>query len=469
MNTKHLDELVDVVRDDRRRKFLRGGLAAAAATVLPWELIGAGKAVAATLPYSPDYGPLADVVDPNTGVPLLRLPEGFTYKSYGWTGDPMNGGIATPGSHDGMGVCGQDQNRIILVRNHEQSDTGGSFAPAKISYDPPATGGTTSLAFDPRTGNFLSAWASIGGTYNNCAGGPTPWGSWLTCEETTAGPSATSALTKPHGYVFEVPAFGSASTQPLTAMGRFSHEAAATDPATSIVYMTEDADSCGFYRFIPSVRGRLAQGGVLQMLKVLGTNQADLRGTPASGLIPAGTVYDVEWVTIGTPDPATPTGATSVFRQGFDLNGARFRKGEGCWYGNGVIWWISSTGGIVGRGQVWKYDPRAQTLTMVYESSAAAVLDSPDNCAWSPRGSLLLCEDGSSLPQRLRGLTPDGTIFPFCENNVDLTTTPVKGFDRDYRREEFAGATFWNEWLFVNIQDPGITFAITGPWDNGAL
>lgn len=453
-----------------RRSFLKGSFVAAAAAAIPFELIGAGKAVAAKLPYSPDYGPLAPVADLTTGLPLLSLPEGFVYRSFGWTGDGMSDGIPTPGAHDGMAVVGSDKNTIVLVRNHERTGTSGSFAPSKVTFDPAATGGTSNLTFDPRTGHWLGAYASLGGTLTNCAGGPTPWNTWLSCEETTRGPQTDARYARQHGWVFEVPAFGPANPQPLVQMGGFAHEAAATDPATSIVYLTEDRTPSGFYRFVPNVRTRLAQGGTLQMLKVVKLTAPLLYGGPGgTSPIPNGTSFDVEWVPIADPQRVYSTGTASggVFNQGFALGGAGFARLEGAWFGNGVVWFTSTSGGITGKGQVWKYDPRTERLTMVYESPGAGILDNPDNCAWSPRGSLILCEDGSNAIQRLHGLTPDGTLFPFCENQVVLSG--FKGFSGDYRDREFAGATFYNQWLFVNIQTPGITFAITGPWDNGAL
>ena len=98
------------------------------------------------------------------------------------------------------------------------------------------------------------------------------------------------------------------------------------------------------------------------------------------------------------------------------------------------------------------------------------MLNAPDNLCVSPRGGLVLCEDGSGT-EYVHGLTVEGEIFRFAQNNVDLRATPVKGFSGDYRGSEFAGACYSpdGKWLFVNVQSPGITFAITGPWRSGAL
>lgn len=469
-----------------RRGFLRGGAAAAAAVAMPFELLGSGAAHAVQLPFSPDYGPLVDVMDGSTGYPLLRLPEGFKYWSFGWTGDLMAEGIATPGSHDGMAVVEASANKLVLVRNHERTGKTGSFAPAKMSYDPIATGGTTNLTFNPRTGQWLSAFASLGGTLTNCAGGPTPWGSWLSCEETSNG--LHSGYTKSHGWVFEVPATGATNPQPLTDMGAFSHEACAVDPVTGYVYETEDSTPSGLYRFIPNVKGRLNQGGRLQMmkLKVAANASTTIAGTAypyfdtgVAGFA-NGITWDVEWMDIADPTAMFLPGTTTyggVRAQGLRQGACSFRRGEGAWYGNGVIYICSTSGGATGKGQIFGYDPRRETLTLVYESTGAGVCDGPDNVAWSPRGSLILCEDGGAAVKRLHGLTVDGAIFPFCENNVDFSASGFGPYTRpsgtrfsaNAKSQEFCGATFHNEWLFVNIQTPGITFAITGPWDNGAL
>jgi uncharacterized protein len=467
-----------------RRGFLKSGVAAAAAGGLG--LLAAGPARAVKLPYSPDYGALAPVNDQATGLPLLQLPEGFSYSSFGWTGDVMSDGVATPGAHDGMAVVSSTADKLVLVRNHEQgSRTAGSFAPAKNTYDAVCNGGTTNLVFAPQQKKWLSDWASLSGTIRNCAGGPTPWGTWITCEETSDGPH--NGAGKQHGYCFDVPANGRANPVALTDMGCFSHEAIAVDPVTGIIYETEDSTPSGFYRFIPNVKGRPAQGGKLQMMKLknVANNASITIGGVAYGYYntgvaqPAGTTWDVEWVDIAEPNKPFVSGTSygGVRAQGLVQGASSIVRGEGIWYGNGVIFVCSTSGGGSGNGQIFAYDPRRETFTMLFESGGNSQVDNPDNIAWSPRGSLLLCEDGDATPQALRGLTLDGTIFPFCLNNVNFSSSGIGSYTRpsgrvfssDSRGAEFCGATFHNEWLFVCIQSPGITFAITGPWDDGAL
>ena len=469
-----------------RRGFLKSGIAAAAAVAMPFSIVGSGRAHAVSLPYSPDYGPLAPVADEATGLPLLQLPQGFRYWSFGWTGDVMSDGVPTPGLHDGMAVVAADADKFVLVRNHEQGGTTGTFAPARLTYDPKCDGGTTNLVFAPKQQKWLSSWATISGTIRNCAGGPTPWNSWITCEETSNGLHTNGNYTKQHGYCFDVPASGATQPVPLRDMGCFSHEAVAVDPVTGYIYETEDSTPSGFYRFIPNVRGRPALGGRLQMMKLVASPNASVTWAGTSYPYyntgvgqPAGATWDVEWVDIENPDKPFITGTQygGVVAQGLMQGASSIVRGEGTWYGNGLIYVCSTSGGAAGKGQIFAYDPRKETFGLVYESTGSAVLDNPDNIAWSPRGSLILCEDGSASPQALRGLTLDGTVFPFCYNNLDFrsggmgsqTRPSGRTFSGDQRGSEFCGATFHNEWLFVNIQTPGITFAITGPWDNGAL
>ena len=452
-----------------RRSFLKAASAAAAAVPFHALLARAEGLSQASMRHlrTTGYGPLIDVVDEATGLPLLKLPEGFRYVTFGWAGDTMADGQLTPTKHDGMGAFGADAGRVRLVRNHE-TDKGTPFS--RVVYDPGACGGTTTIEFDTVAGRFVSARASLSGTMRNCAGGPTPWGSWLTGEETI------DSAAMPHGYVFEVPADGFGDPTPIRDMGRFSHEAVAVDPATGYLYQTEDpgasvlsffggsSHKAGFYRFVPNVSGRLAAGGQLFMLKVRHARKVDLGKSYANGA-----TFDVEWVPIAKPDD--PDGRTSddfVWSQGRQQGAATFARLEGCWYGNGKVYLVATDGGI-GQGQVWEYDPAAETIALLFESPGKDVLNRPDHITVSPRGGIVLCEDGGD-DEFLHGLTTNGEIFTFAQNNVILRGER-NGIIGDFRSAEWAGPCYSpdGEWLFANIYDPGITVAITGPWQSGAL
>ncbi|MGQ0773333.1 MAG: alkaline phosphatase PhoX [Pseudonocardiales bacterium] len=406
-----------------------------------------GARQARRAPDNAGYGPL----QPAPGGELL-LPAGFSYVAFGRTGEIMSDGIPTPGAHDGMAAFAAGEGRVRLVRNHE---LGGGTAFAAPSYDPAARGGTTTLLFDTRRMELISAHASLAGTIRNCAGGPTPAGSWLSCEETF---SPRTGVAKPHGYIFEVPsaAAGPVDPVPLKAMGRLVHEAICVDPGTGIIYETEDQGTAGAYRFIPNNRRDLTAGGRLQMLALKGNRfQYDTRtGQQVGKPLP------VDWVDIDDPDPDSAD-ELAVFNQGWAKGGAVFARLEGAWWGDGAAYLVSTNGGDIGAGQVWEYRPRGSSggqLKLVYESTDRALLESPDNITVSPRtNGLVLCEDGSGK-DLVRGVTIRGEIFDFCEFNGPSTS-------------EWAGATFSPDGrvLFVNLQSPGISYAITGPWERGAL
>jgi uncharacterized protein len=411
-----------------------------------------------------DYGPLHAVADRATGLPLLELPEGFWYVSFGWTGDLMSDGVVTPDAHDGMAAFEGPDDTVVLVRNHERSP---DRAFASDPFDPCAGGGTTTLTFDPRSARLIHSFPSLTGTLRNCAGGRTPWRSWLSCEESLLG-SPAEGLEKQHGYVFEVPVDGVSTRVPLTDMGCFNHEAAAVDPATHFVYQTEDQDVAGLYRFVPHEPQQLARGGRLQMLAVDGRHHYDARGPHRIGH-----TLPIRWVDIPEPnrphvDPSARDGR-GVQRQGFERGGAMFARLEGAHFGDGVLHVTATSGGRAQKGQVWQIDDRQQTLRLVYESPGADVLNMPDNVCLSPRGALVLADDGTGQPS-VQGLTRDGRLFQFMRNNVVLRGEH-NGLAGNFRDSEFTGVTFSPDgnWMFVNVQDPGITFAITGPWELGAL
>jgi len=406
------------------------------------------------------YGTPVPTASNNTAESLLELPPGFQYTVFGRTGDMMTDGIATPGSHDGMAAF-QAGSELRLVRNHERRTpvgAGNALLSAGPNYDANSPGGTTTLVIDASTRTLVSSRVSLSGTAQNCAGGPTPWGSWITCEETTVGPMTGYA--QPHGYCFEVPAAANSPVTPvaLTAMGRFTHEAIAIDPATGIVYLTEDSNPAGLYRFIPTTPGNLPAGGQLQMLAIMNQTGYDTR-TNQTPLTP----LPVTWVNIANPNPSTAeTDPAAVRSQGFALGAASFARLEGAFFGGGRLYVNATSGGNAAFGQVWEYTPasNAGTLRLLYESTNSAQLLMPDNLCVSPRGQgLVLCEDGVGV-QHLRGLTTAGHIFDFCRNHIAGS-----------EQEEFAGATFSpdGQTLFVNIQTPGLTFAIWGDWSRGAL
>lgn len=430
--------------------------------------------IRAEAPLDPSgYGPLRPVADANTGLPLLQLPEGFSYTSFGWVGEPLVGGQACPRNHDGMGVVAARGDVLTLIRNHEIStDPGGSFAPPEATYDPDCRGGTVTLRFDVRAGRLLEMRPSLSGTLVNCAGGVTPWGSWLSCEEVVLDANqlvpiqdqGMHQMKRAHGYVFEVPADGLARPEPLLAMGRMKHEAATVDPATGIVYMTEDQKPAGFYRFIANVPGQLVRGGRLQMLQAVGV--PDLRTGRRQG-----EVFKVRWVEIEEPDRGFDAdgGGTGVVRQGQAGGGSLFSRLEGVVIGDGRVLFTSTNGGDAGCGQLWAYRPGEETLELVFESPSPEVLDYPDNIVLSPRGGLVICEDSEQPVQRLYGMAVDGSLFEFARNNIQLDG--YRDISGDFRGEEWAGACFSADgrWLFANNYRPGITFAITGPWRSGLV
>ena len=468
-----------------RRVFLRRLAKAGGTAVFTPSLAGLISCDRASETEEPPvrYRPYGDLV-PSPGCPGLEIPESFrcVRLSSGGVPSSVRPGFTVPNAFDGMAAFPLPNGNVRLIRNHEMIDGADTAQPiGEPHYDPRASGGTTSLEVrirgtdDDLKVELVDEYVSLAGTRVNCAGGPTPWGSWLSCEETTSG--RKRGYDKPHGYIFEVPvsATGPVDPVPLRAMGRFIHEAVAVDPDTGIVYETEDtwyipdeAPGAGLYRFIPNEPGVLSAGGRLQMMAV-----TDRPGYLTAQGQTAGTVLPVHWVDIDDPDPLdAEEDELAVFRQGLARGAARFARLEGAFYGDDGIYVVSTNGGDALAGQVFHYRPLSDDegeLRMVFESSSKAVLDSPDNIVVSPRGGLLMCEDGTD-DQYVRGLDREGRI-------VDLVRAP----DPPWAAQpgEFAGSCFSPDGrvLFFNVQGSLVvggsrashTYALWGPWEDGPL
>jgi secreted PhoX family phosphatase len=405
---------------------------------------------------------------------ILDLPEGFSYHAFSETGEKLDDGFYVPGKHDGMGAFEGPDGRTILVRNHEvppgEAEIGPfagkrsvfvRMSPSKM-YDygngkAPSHGGTTTLVYDTKHRRLERHYLSLAGTHTNCAGGIMPWGSWISCEEAVE--LAEAPYSKNHGYNFEVPARseGLVDPLPLVAMGRFRHEAVACDPGTGIVYQTEDRYDSLMYRFIPAEPGKLAKGGRLQALRLRDKHRFDTRNWAEEPLVRVGDRLAVEWVEIKNPEAQDD----DLRYQGYYESGcARFARAEGIYFGKGAVYIACTNGGLKKKGQIWRYTPSPSegtadeakspgTLELFVEPNDGSLVENCDNLCVAPWGDLMVCEDGIS-PQFIVGIRPDGSIYKVARTTLS----------------EFAGACFSPDGttLFVNIQTPGITLAIVGPW-----
>lgn len=417
------------------------------------------------------FGPLID--DPEG---ILALPEGFRYRIVSRAGEAMNDGLIVPALHDGMATFPGPDGLTLLVRNHEVSwGASGELGPfgeghrlldridASRIFDPgaagePALGGTTTLLYDTREQRLVGHRLSLTGTIRNCAGGPTPWGSWVTCEETVQ--RRGNGRLRDHGWNFEVPAVWDAPLAdpiPLEAMGRFNHEAIAVDAASGAVYETEDDTEGLLYRFLPNEPGHLAAGGRLQALAVREQPSLDTRNHDRER-VAVGQEFEVYWIDmddVHSPDD-------DLRFRGLAAGAARFARGEGIWQGDDGIYFACTNGGRLQKGQIWRYVPspyegtpreseRPATLELFIEPNDSTLIENADNLTMAPWGDLIVCEDGTG-DDFLVGVTPEGELYRFAHN---LTGGG-----------EFAGACFSPDGstFFVNMQAQGWTFAITGPW-----
>lgn len=413
-----------------RRRFLTRGTIAAGGVAL-----GIGSAAALTGEGSPFDEPLED---PNG---LLDLPPGFRYRVVSEEGSALSTGARVPGDFDGMAAFPGRHRETVLVRNHELSYPGDEPVAGSNPYDGGEPGGTTALVID-RDRTPVREFVTSSGTRDNCAGGATPWGTWITCEED---------LADGHGYAFEVDPQdpeNALSRTPIRQMGRFSHEAVGVDRRTGTVYLTEDMAGPGepdpgpsfLYRFLPDDEspraGALQRGGRLQALAIEESRKA---GPSLSGGRPG-----VLWRDVDPEDPHADARAKAC---------VRFNRLEGCHFAGGVLWFADTSGGQAGLGQIFRYLPATNTLELFSEAAPESGIESPDNLVVTPFGDLWFCTDGRN---QVMGITPEGRVYEFATNRLSDSELAGPTFAPD-------GRTF-----FVNVQSPGVTLAVWGPFEGYA-
>lgn len=397
---------------------------------------GAAPMLATAEPASP-RGAL--VPDP---AGLLDLPPGFGYRVLQRTGDPMDDGYRVPGRPDAMGCFVLKDGRWALMRNHELDDGlrrlnayPRGTRPPRVAYDRGMWGGVSRLVLDRRA-QVVSSNLVLAGTSRNCAGGMSPWG-WLSCEET---------VRPKHGYVFLCAIDSDTVRRPrkIEAYGRFQHEAVAIDPANHAAYLTEDrADGC-LYRFVPRHRDAPFGEGRLQALAIRGQPYYRLGAEQQDDAR-----FEVAWV-----DLQHAAGERDALRhQAHALGAASVMRGEGIWRLDDGFAFTCTSGGPLAAGQIFHLAPseRGGTLRLIAQSRDPSQLDMPDNLTLTPWGDLMVCEDNHRAPC-LRLVTRDGEVTPFAFHRGGLS--------------EFAGVCFSPDgrFLFVNIQEEGLTLAVHGPW-----
>jgi secreted PhoX family phosphatase len=422
------------------------------------------------------YGPL--IPDPKG---VLALPAGFTYRILTHSGrTKLESGEFTPSHHDGTAAFAGPRGTTLLVNNHELKGPRANWRyPVPLTeglvYDPAASGGCTVV--EVRPDGRVAEWVGIAGTSTNCAGGSTPWGTWLTCEE-NSDKAGVNGMTKDHGYVFEVDPIdrrANRDPKPLKFFGRYDHEAVVIDRKRGHAYLTEDAANPNglFFRWTPPEgfehgRGRFRtladDAGVLQAPKCYDSGGQFVDDLSRATRI--GTVYGVDWVDVPDRDART----VAVRKQFGAGEVTRARKLEGMWWGDGGAYIVSSyaraeSPGAAHDGQVWFYDPKRRTLTLKVllgvnpDPSVDGSFDGPDNITVSPYGGIVLAEDGEGV-SHLFGATDSGRTYPIARNELNV------GTEEEPEYSEFAGVTFSPDGrtLFANIQTPGVLLAITGPW-----
>ena len=403
--------------------------------------------------------------DPNG---ILKLIKGFKYKVISEKGQLMSDGLTVPDYADGMASFKGRNGRIILIRNHEI----GRFKTIEklldknpvyknynyinknksLIYDNgkngPCCGGTSTIVYNPKTEKIENEYMSLLGTLVNCAGGATPWGTWISCEETVD--TKSKQLLKNHGYNFEVTPYQHTQLNnavPLKAMGRFRHEAVAINPKTSIAYQTEDRNDGLIYCFIPNVKEKYWKGGQLKALIITNNDSNDTRNWTEKNFI-QNKQYQIDWMSLENIDNPDDEMRHIAAEKG----AAIFARPEGMWYDDDMIYFTCTSGGDKKLGQIWKINLMQQTLELIFESHNSDAMKACDNITIAPWGDVIVCEDGKGR-DRIMGIKKNGETYVIAENILN--------------NSEFAGINFSPDGkiLFVNIYSPTMTMAIIGPWE----
>jgi uncharacterized protein len=455
-----------------RRRFVGGSAALGAGLTLSGPISAlAARAGKASGRRTTGYGQLAPAADLDTGTEWIELPPRFRYRVISRQADMMDDGNPTPGIFDGMAAYDGPGSTTVLIRNHENRSRPGEIpvvVPRRTQYDrdPETRGGNTKLVVS-RQRETLESFAVLGGTHTNCAGGRTPWDTWITCEEIFnygAVEANTAPPGTPHGYIFEVPADAEGPVNPLEVndAGRFSHEAVAWFDGA--LYETEDRGDACFYRFVPNREprefGDLATfGGRLEAMIVPGRPNFDMNTANP------GEEYPVEWVEIEDPDPVDDTVRAEAQAKG----AAIFDRTEGIWSTDRRVYFDCTSGGEAGLGQLWELTPRGRSrgrLRLIYESTTIDDLEGPDNLVVVPAtGHVFLQEDASDV-QFVRGVNRQGRIYDFAKTLRNGTEFCGGCFSPD-------GKTFFLNQQGDRQDDPlnppdetaAVTYAIWGPFD----
>ncbi|MFI6291533.1 alkaline phosphatase PhoX [Nonomuraea sp. NPDC050790] len=382
----------------RRRNFLRASVLGAGAMALPFTL-WEGTALAAPAQNAPSpYGSLRPA-DANG----ILLPAGFTSQVVARSGQRVTGTTLTWHNAPDGGACFADGAGWIYVSNSE--------------IDP--GGGASAIRFDS-SGAVVSASRILTGTRQNCAGGKTPWNTWLSCEEVS------------RGFVYETYPFGGSAVQ-RPAMGRFKHEAAAADPVRRVIYLTEDESNGRFYRFVPSTWGDLSSG-TLQVL---------VAGSATSG--------SFTWANVPDPD-GSPTATRSQVSGSKSFNG-----GEGCHYADDTVWFTTK-----GDNRLWQLNLAAGTYELAYDDSLVSPGSPPltgvDNVTGSTGGDLYVAEDGGNM--EICMITPNDQISVFLRiNGQGSSEITGPAFNPAGNRLYFSSQRGTS-----GSSSGGITYCVTGPF-----